>query len=89
MDHTPCGTQGCRPRNFAPCKAGSNLLGWKGTNYGPIMSLFRRTNQHDTVIKFNASRELKDDLIDLAEERNISLSALLRLVLTEYVRNNK
>ena len=59
------------------------------TNYGRIMSLFRKPNRHDTVIKFNASEELKDDLIDLAESRNISLSALLRLVLTEYVRNNK
>ena len=53
------------------------------------MSLFRRSNQHDTVIKFNANEALKNDLIDLAESRNISLSALLRLVLTEYVRNNK
>lgn len=45
-----------------------------------------RKARNDTVIKFMASDELKHDLECLAQSRNISLSALLRLILTEYLR---
>lgn len=45
----------------------------------------QRKNQ-DTFIKFNVSHQLKHDLTQLAQSRNISLSALLRLILTEYIR---
>jgi len=38
------------------------------------------------IIKCAAPRKLKADLEALAKARNISLSALLRLVLTEYIK---
>ncbi len=41
---------------------------------------------NDELIKFLAPRRLKHDLEELAAERNITLSALLRLVMSEYVR---
>jgi hypothetical protein len=44
-------------------------------------------SRKEEVIKFVASAKLKADAQGLAEERNISLSALLRLVLSEYVRS--
>jgi len=45
------------------------------------------TNSHSrVVIKCAAPRKLKADLEQLAEARNISLSALLRLILTEYIK---
>lgn len=40
-----------------------------------------------TIIKFAAPRQLKTDLERLATMRNISLSALLRLILSEYVKH--
>ena len=43
-------------------------------------------NQNDVLIKFLAPRKLKRVLEELAAERNVALSALLRLVLSEYVR---
>ena len=41
---------------------------------------------HRVIIKCLAPRQLKTDLEHLAEARNISLSALLRLILTEYIK---
>lgn len=38
------------------------------------------------LIKCNAPQKLKDDLEKMARVRNISLAALLRLILSEYVR---
>lgn len=43
----------------------------------------------EALIKFHAPEELKLDLQKLASERNITLSALLRLVMTEYVKRNQ
>jgi hypothetical protein len=40
-------------------------------------------------IKFVAPAELKEALQTLANERNITLSALLRLVTSEYVKRNQ
>ncbi len=42
--------------------------------------------QNGVLIKFLAPRKLKLALEELAAERNIALSALLRLVTSEYVR---
>jgi predicted transcriptional regulator len=41
----------------------------------------------ETTFKFLLPCELKDDLERLAEERSLSVSALLRLIVSEYVRN--
>ena len=43
-------------------------------------------NQNEVLIKFLAPRKLKHALEALAVERNIALSALLRLITSEYVR---
>lgn len=40
-------------------------------------------------IKFVAPEALKRALQELANERNITLSALLRLISSEYVKRNK
>ena len=47
-----------------------------------------RKSINEARIKFVAPAELKDALQALANERNITLSALLRLVTTEYVKRN-
>ena len=43
--------------------------------------------KHDALIKFHAPTDLKQKAQQLAEQRNISLAALLRLVLTDYLRD--
>lgn len=43
----------------------------------------------EVVIKFAAPEELKQALQQLANERNITLSALLRLITSEYVKRNQ
>jgi len=43
----------------------------------------------EVLIKFAAPKELKRALRQLAEERNISLSALLRLIGSEYLRRDR
>ncbi len=43
-------------------------------------------NPNGVLIKFLAPQKLKRALEDLAIERNIALSALLRLIASEYVR---
>ena len=48
-----------------------------------------RKNINEVLIKFVAPKELKRALQELANERNISLSALLRLVVSEYVKRNR
>jgi hypothetical protein len=40
-------------------------------------------------IKFGVPTNLKDTLQALADERNIGLSALLRLIATEYIRRHQ
>ena len=48
-----------------------------------------RKNINEVRIKFVAPDELKSALQQLANERNITLSALLRLITTEYVKRNQ
>ena len=48
-----------------------------------------RKNINEVLIKFVAPRELKRALQELANERNITLSALLRLIASEYVKRNR
>jgi hypothetical protein len=43
-------------------------------------------NNNEVLIKFMAPHKLKRALEELASERNIALSALLRLVMSEYLR---
>jgi hypothetical protein len=43
----------------------------------------------EALIKFIAPKNLKSNLQELANERNITLSSLLRLITTEYVRRNR
>jgi len=42
--------------------------------------------QNEVLIKFLVPRRLKSALLELAMERNITLSALLRLITSEYVK---
>jgi hypothetical protein len=46
-------------------------------------------NIGEVLIKFHAPEELKLALQMLANERNITLSALLRLITSEYVKRNQ
>ena len=48
-----------------------------------------RNNITDVVLRFVTPVKLRNDLQELANERNITLSALLRLIATEYVKRNK
>jgi hypothetical protein len=45
--------------------------------------------KNEALIKFVAPVELKDSLLQLAKERNIALSSLLRLIASDYVKRNK
>ena len=47
------------------------------------------TNMKKELIKFQVSVELKQALQALANERNITLSALMRLMASEYVKRNQ
>jgi hypothetical protein len=46
-------------------------------------------NKNLALIKFVAPKDLKKALQQLANERNIALSSLLRLIASEYVKRNK
>ena len=48
-----------------------------------------RTTISDVIIRFGATEKLRQDLQELASERNITLAALLRLIASEYVRRTK
>ena len=52
------------------------------------MANIPRNNINNMVIRFVAPGKLRDTLQELANERNITLSALLRLITTEYVKRN-
>jgi hypothetical protein len=49
----------------------------------------QRNTISDAVVRFVSPARLRDDLQQLANERNITLSALLRLIATEYVKRSK
>jgi len=46
-------------------------------------------NINRALIKFVAPNDLKAELLQLAYERNITLSSLLRLIASEYVKRNQ
>ena len=46
-----------------------------------------QTNHYKIALKLNMPKPLRDDLQRLARERALSLSAMIRLALTEYVRS--
>ncbi len=45
--------------------------------------------KNEALIKFVAPIDLKESLLELAKERNIALSSLLRLIASDYVKRNK
>jgi hypothetical protein len=49
----------------------------------------RKPYSREQFIKFYVPSDLKRDLQSLAASRNIALSALLRLVVTEYVKSKQ
>lgn len=53
------------------------------------MSNNHRKLINEALIKFVAPEDLKRDLQELAHERNITLSALLRLIASEYVKRQE
>ncbi len=54
------------------------------------MSLEERSKNHNEVlIKFLAPQKLKHALEEMAADRNIALSALLRLMTSQYVRRTR
>ena len=54
------------------------------------MSIHNNRRQiNEVLIKFVAPGRLKNALRELAVERNITLSALLRLLTSEYVKRNR
>jgi len=44
---------------------------------------------NEALVKFVLPKELKRSLQKLANDRNIQLSSLLRLITTEYVKRNQ
>jgi hypothetical protein len=48
-----------------------------------------RKAKNEALIKFVAPNDLKQSLLELAKERNIALSSLLRLIASDYVKRNK
>ncbi len=49
----------------------------------------RKPTPNEQLVKFYTPVNLKQALQELAVSRNIALSALLRLIVSEYVRNQK
>jgi len=47
------------------------------------------SNKNGALIKFVAPIDLKQAVQQLANERNITLSSLLRLIASEYVKRNR
>jgi len=48
-----------------------------------------QANNNAVLIKFFSPERLKKELLDLAAERNIALSALLRIIASDYIRRSK
>jgi hypothetical protein len=48
-----------------------------------------KKSKNEALIKFIAPNDLKQSLQQLADERNIALSSLLRLITSEYVKRNR
>lgn len=60
-----------------------NFISW--SIYVPPMYI----KNTETLIKFLSPNKLKRALQELAKERNVTLSSLLRLILSEYVKRNQ
>jgi hypothetical protein len=54
-----------------------------------VHDMSNNSNKNEALIKFVAPIELKQSLLQLAKERNIALSSLLRLIASEYVKSNR
>ena len=54
-----------------------------------MTQVLNRQENNRPALKFVVPGDLKRDLQLLAAERNIALSALLRLIASEYVRRNR
>ena len=48
-----------------------------------------KTYNNATLIKFVAPHSLKDTLSEMALERSVSLSALLRIIASEYIKRDQ
>jgi hypothetical protein len=48
-----------------------------------------KKSKNEALIKFVAPNDLKQELQQLANERNITVSSLLRLIATDYVKRNR
>jgi hypothetical protein len=48
--------------------------------------MYNKSNKNEALIKFVAPHDLKQALQQLANERNISLSSLLRLIASMYLK---
>jgi len=58
--------------------------------YVPFMAQNKNIeNQNEVLIKFLVPRRLKQALQERAVERNIAVSALLRLIASEYVKRTQ
>jgi hypothetical protein len=58
--------------------------------YVPFMAQTENSNhQNEVLIKFRVPRRLKLSLQERANERNITMSALLRLIASEYVKRTQ
>ena len=58
--------------------------------YVPYMAQNKNIeNQNEVLIKFLVPRRLKHALQERAVERNITISALLRLITSEYVKRTQ
>ena len=51
--------------------------------------MYNKSKKNEALIKFVSPTELKQGLQQLANERNIALSSLLRLIASEYVKRNR
>ena len=54
-----------------------------------VHDMDNKGNKNEALIKFVAPVDLKTSLLQLAKERNIALSSLLRLMASEYVKRNR
>jgi len=54
-----------------------------------VHDMTNNSNRNEALIKFVAPIDLKQSLQQLANERNIALSSLLRLIASDYVKRNR
>ena len=54
-----------------------------------VHNMTNNGNRNEALIKFVAPIDLKESLLQLAKERNITISSLMRLIASEYVKRNR